>query len=187
MRTKERRLNRISRRGRTRRRPSPLGVPPSPSDQIRTGISHLVCSFMVLRDVRRLIKKIIAVRPLAKPQVNQSGDQTLKSPGIRPDQPLVHKPADDPRNRDNRLASQDQGRTADSRAATSQLPISAITTKQDELNVPQQEVSTTPKQEEVSTAHRQQIVLLPPQQEKRRRSSTCGSFYYDPPLIASCG
>ena len=196
MRTKERRLNGISRWGRTRRGRSPLGVPPSPSDQIRTRIPHRVCSFVVLRDVRRLIKQIVAVRPTAKRQVNQSEDQTLKSPGIRPDQSRVYKPVDDPRNRDDRLASQDQGRTADSRAATSQLPISAIATKQDELNASQQEVSTAPKQEEVSTAPRQQIVSptlrrrespVPPQEKKRKSKSTCGSSHQDLPLITSCG
>jgi len=138
-----------------------------------------------------LIEKIVAVRPPAKPQVNRPGNQTLKPPGVRPNQPRVHKPADGPRNRDNKLASHDQGRMADSRAATLQLPISNIAIKQDGLGAPQhgldapqqEEVSTTPRQQMVPPAPRQRESPVPQQRRKRKSRSMCGSSYYDLSLM----
>ena len=133
-----------------------------PLDQIRTRTPHRVCSLVVLGDVRRLIKRIVAIRPPAKPQVDHPGNQILEPPGVRPDQPRAHKPADDSRNRGN-LAGRDQGQTADTHAATLQLPISTIATMQEEfiaaiqgLSAPRQgEVSFAPKQQEVSPVPRQ--------------------------------
>lgn len=141
---------------------------------------------MVLRDVRRLIEQIVAVRPPTNQQVNQSGDQTLKTPGVRPGQPPVPKPADDPRNRDNKSFSQDQGRMTGSRAASLQFPTSATATKQDEPNVVRQgEVSTVSRQQTVSPAPRQPVSQKT--EKKCKSKSTCGSSYYDIPLISSLG
>ena len=160
---------------------------PSP-DQIRTRTPHRVCSFTVLRDIRRSIRKIVAVRLVTKLQINQSGDQTLELPGVRPDQPRVQEPADNPRSRDQ-LAGRDQGQMAETHAATLQPPISNVATKREELSAPQQgEASTALKQQEVSpVTKRREVSAVPRKQEKRKSRSTCGSSCYDLPLISSLG
>lgn len=143
---------------------------------------------MVLQLIRRLIKQIIAVHPLAKPQSDQSGKHTLKPSGVQPDQPRVHEPADDPRNR-NELTDQGQGQTVASHAAMLQLPVSTFSAAREVLGTPQQrgEVSATPKRQEVSTMprHQQQGEMPVAPQKKSKQRSMCGSSYYDLPLIAS--
>jgi len=161
-----------------------------PSDQVRKRTPHRVCSFTALRDVKRLIKSIVAVRPAA----NQQGGQTSKYPGGQPEQPLVQKLADSHGNRD-KLAVQDQGQTTNTHAATLELPISVATEKPDESNItPQQYLPTPlkpgpPKPEQLKPEPtmdpRKPPVPQPPEQNKRK--STCGFSHYDLPLITSSG
>ena len=166
----------------------------SPPDQAQTRTPHRVRSPVALRDVRRLIKRIVTVRPPANRHVNQPGSQTSKHSGTQPDQSPVQKPANNLRSRDI-LAGQDQGQTTNTHAATLELPISVITEKPDESNAPPQQESPTPpkpvqpKSEQLKPEphmdQRNSSTPKPPEQSKSK--STCGPSHYDLPLITSCG
>ena len=159
-------------------------------NQVGKRTPHRVCSFTALRNVKRVIKQIVAVRPAA----NQQGGQTSKHPGGQPEHPLVQKPANSHRNHD-KLAGQDQGHTTNTHAATLELPISVVTEKPDESNAPPRQGSPTPlkprppKSEQPKPQQpmdpRKPPVPQPPEQNKRK--STCGFSHYDLLLTTSFG
>ena len=161
----------------------------SPPDQVQTTRTpHRVRSFIALRDVRRLIKQIVAVRPPADRHVDQPGNQTSKHSGAQLDQSPVQKPANNPRSRD-KLAGQDQGQTTNTHAAALELPISVVTEKSDESNAPPQLKPVPPKSEQLKPEppmdQRNPSTSQPLEQSKSK--STCGPSRYDLPLITSCG
>ena len=169
----------------------------SPPDQVQTTRTpHRVRSFITLRDIRRLIKQIVAVRPQANRHVNQPGNQTSKPSGAQPDQSPAQKTANNPHSRD-KLAGQDQEQTTNTHAATLEFPISPVTEKPDESNAPSQQESppslkpVPPKSEQLKPEppmdKRNPSTSQPPEQSKSKSKSTCGPSRYDLPLITSCG
>jgi len=166
----------------------------SPPDQVQARIPHRVRSFIALRNVRTSIKQIIAARLPANRHVDQPRNQSSKHSEAQHNQSPAQKSASNPRNRD-KLASQDQGQTTNTHAATLELPISIITEKPDESNAPPQQESPTPlksvppKSEQLKPEppmdRRNPSTPQPPEQGKSK--STCGFSHYDLPLITSCG